>query len=92
MKCFQMGILWLFLLMFNLDRFVHATFDTDNNSVVLRGDVMIIGLISVHRQNGSGCGRIQERAGLQRVEAALQQIEEFNRLASLIRPVGYWPS
>lgn len=85
MKCFQMGIGLLFLFMLNFDQFGHAKVSSNDDSIEVSGDLMIIALFSVHRQGlaSSGCGQIQERAGLQRVEVALQEIEEINRLASL---------
>lgn len=72
----------LILLILNLEQFGQAH-TANKDTIKVDGDLMIIALFSVHRKSetSADCGEIQEIAGMQRVETALRQIEEINRLA-----------
>lgn len=72
-----MGIILLFLLLCNFDYGVPAATGDKKNELKIPGTYMILAYFNVHNKSNNGCGEIQEIAGLQRVEVALQAIDEI---------------
>jgi len=79
----------LFLLICSLDHFVHVT-GAQENEIHIPENFTIVAYFSVHRRNESGgCGAIQEVAGSQRVEVALQTIEDINTRLAILESINF---
>lgn len=86
MKCLGLTLLLISLLPMSC----HAQDEDFLDTVVsVPGNFTIVVLFSVHETNSSlyypKCGHIQDQAGMQRVEAALWELKEINKLVCFFK-------